>query len=72
MSISNLRLQRDALLKASDFLMLPDLHLTTAEIEAAIAYRLMLRDLITEDMTDEVAANTDLPIADAAISSKLS
>ena len=67
MSISTLRTQRDAALKASDFLMLPDVPLTTAEKEAAIAYRIMLRDVITEDMTDEIAAETDLPVADAAI-----
>lgn len=67
MSISTLRTQRDAALKASDFLMLPDVPLNTAEKEAAIAYRIMLRDLITEDMTDEIAAETDLPVADAAI-----
>lgn len=71
MSISNLRLQRDNQLKASDFLMLPDLNLDTAELEAVVAYRVMLRDLITEDMTDEIAANTELPLPDPIILSRL-
>jgi hypothetical protein len=72
MSISTLRTQRDSLLKASDFLMLPDVLATTAEKEAAIAYRLILRDLISGDMTDETAADTELPVADAVIAGKLS
>lgn len=71
MSLSTLRTQRDALLRASDFLILSDVPLSTAEKEAAIAYRTMLRDLITEDMTDEIAASTDLPVADAVIADKL-
>ena len=72
MSISKLRTQRDAALKASDFLMLSDVPLSIAEKEAAVVYRTMLRDLITADMTDEIAAVTELPVADAAISDKLS
>ena len=72
MSVSTLRTQRNALLTASDFLMLDDVPLSHAEKEAAIAYRLMLRDLITEDMTDEIAAETDLPVADAVIADKIS
>lgn len=57
---------------ASDFLMLPDVPMTTAQTEAATAYRLILRELITEDMTDELATETDLPVADACIVEKLS
>ena len=72
MSVSTLRTQRNALLTASDFLMLDDVLLSQAEKEAAVAYRVMLRDLITEDMTDEIAAETDLPVADAVIADKIS
>lgn len=72
MSVSTLRTQRNALLTASDFLMLDDVPLSHAQKEAVSAYRLMLRDLITEDMTDEIAAETDLPVPHETIADKLS
>ena len=71
MSLSTLRTQRDARLEASDFLMLTDVLQTTAEKEAAIAYRLRLRDVVTPGMTDEQAAAVVLPVADAIIADKL-
>ena len=70
MSISTLRAQRDALLKASDYLMLSDVLHSTAEKEAAIAYRVMLRDLVNADMTDEDAADIELPVPDAILTNK--
>lgn len=71
MKVSTLRTKRNELLKASDFLMLSDVPLSQAENDAAIAYRVMLRDLVETDMTDEDAKDIKLPVADAVIADKL-
>jgi len=62
MSVSTLRTQRNALLSASDFLMLPDVLQNNAQTDAAKAYRVMLRDLIYPETTDEEAAEVVLPL----------
>jgi len=71
MKVSTLRTKRNELLKASDFLMLPDVLQSTAEKEAALAYRTILRDLVDTDMTDEDAKDIELPVANAVIAGKL-
>jgi hypothetical protein len=71
MSISTLRNQRNALLEASDFLMLSDVPVSTAQKEAAVAYRVMLRDCIPANTTDEEAAEIDLPVPDVVIAEML-
>lgn len=62
MSVSTLRTQRNALLSASDFLMLPDVLQNSTQTDAAKAYRVMLRDAIGPEVTDEEAAQVVLPL----------
>jgi hypothetical protein len=45
MTLEELRVQRNLLLSASDYLMLPDINMGFSEREDLIAYRLILRDL---------------------------
>jgi hypothetical protein len=71
MSVSILRTQRDALLAASDFLMLPDVIQDEAKKTATEAYRLMLRDSVFVDITDEEAAEVVLPLPSFEIAGML-
>lgn len=56
MTIETIRNERNILLAASDYLLLPDTNLNTAEYEDVLAYRIMLRDTMS-GMTEEMAAN---------------
>ena len=71
MKVSTLRTKRNELLKASDFLMLPDVLQSTAEKEAALAYRTILRELVDTNITDEDAKDIELPVANPVIAGKL-
>jgi hypothetical protein len=71
MTISTLRKTRNKLLAATDFLLLPDVLGEESDKTAALAYRVMLRDLLTGITTDEMADAVVMPLPEENIAKML-
>jgi hypothetical protein len=71
MTISTLRTTRNKLLAATDFLLLPDVLGEESDKTAALAYRVMLRDLLTGITTDEMADAVVMPLPEENIAKML-